>query len=582
MDRNRLILFIVISVVITVGFQYLLPGRPVHHAAITQAAPDAGTNTATQGSPNPSPLAPPGHQPAPVAPPANAPRVVIDAPRVKGSISLVGARLDDIQLRDYHDTVAKSSPLVRVLEPAADPQPSYIQFGWAAAPGVKVPDDTTIWTSGGGDLTQDHPVTLSWDNGAGLRFRIDLAVDANYMFHATQSVTNTGKDTVDLYPWQRARRDYVQPPASYGVLFEGVMGVADNHTHQLGYPAMRTDAEKAGGWAYEHSGGGGWSGFTDKYWLTALIPDQQTSDNARWFYAHDDGTDHYQVSYQTTAPEHLAPGGQASADSRLFVGAKEVHLLDRYEVQDHIPLLSYAVDWGRFFFLTKPFFYCIDWLYSITGNFGIAILIFTVIVKTLFFPLVARSYQSMGKMRLLAPKIQAARERHKDDPAKQQAAMMEVYKQEGISPLAQAGGCLPMLIQIPVFFSLYKVILVTIEMRHAPFFGWVHDLSATDPTNVFNLFGLIPFDPGVISPMLHLGLWPLILGVTMFLQQKLNPPPPDPVQARMFQFMPILFTFMMGRFPAGLVIYWTWNNLLTIVQQWTIQRRAKLSGPAKA
>ena len=294
-------------------------------------------------------------------------------------------------------------------------------------------------------------------------------------------------------------------------------------------------------------------------------------------YNNDDGRDHYQVSYQASAPQHVAPGADASFDSRLFVGAKEVHLLDRYETQLHIPLLSYAVDWGRFFFLTKPFFYAIDWFYSVTGNFGIAILIFTVLVKIAFYPLAAKSYQSMGKMRLLAPKIQAARERHKDDPAKQQAAMMEVYKQEGISPAAQAGGCLPMLIQIPVFFSLYKVILVTIEMRQAPFFGWIHDLSATDPTNVFNLFGLIPFNPELISPTLHLGIWPVLLGVTMFFQQKLNPPPPDPVQARMFQFMPIIFTFMMGRFPAGLVIYWTWNNLLTMAQQWYIQRNVTLT-----
>jgi YidC/Oxa1 family membrane protein insertase len=263
-------------------------------------------------------------------------------------------------------------------------------------------------------------------------------------------------------------------------------------------------------------------------------------------------------------------------NSRLFVGAKEVHLLDHYENQDNVPLLSYAVDWGWFFFITKPFFYAIDFLFSVTGNFGVAILIFTLFVKLVFYPLASKSYESMGKMRLLAPKVQAARERFKDDPAKQQQAMMEVYKQEGVNPAAQLGGCLPMLLQIPVFFSLYKVILVTIEMRHAPFFGWIRDLSATDPTNVFNLFGLIPIDPSALSPLLHLGIWPLILGVTMFIQQKLNPPPPDPVQARMFQFMPVIFTFMMGRFPAGLVIYWCWNNTLTIAQQWWIQKHTTL------
>jgi YidC/Oxa1 family membrane protein insertase len=577
MDRNRLILFIAISAAITFGFQLLMPGRPHVPAPVTQAA-------LTQPNPGSSPMSkvvtPPGHQPVPVAPPKDAPRLHIDAPRVAGSISLVGARLDDLELKDYHETVKKSSPLVRILEPAGDPSPSYVQFGWAASTGVKVPDDSTLWTSSGGDLTADHPVTLSWDNGAGLTFSIALSVDKNYMFEARQSVKNSGKDAVDLWPWQRVRRDYAPPAASYSVLFEGLLGVADARTHQMGWAAARSAADKNGGTAYDKDLTGGWAGFTDKYWLTAVIPAQAAAVKSLWFYNHDDGTDHYQVSYQTQAPQHVAPGANADFDSRAFVGAKEVHLLDRYEHRDHIPLLSYAVDWGMFYFLTRPFFYAIDWIYSVTGNFGIAILIFTVLVKTAFFPLAVKSYRSMGKMRLLAPKITEVRAKHKDDPAAQQKAMMEVYAAEGISPMAQAGGCLPMLIQIPVFFSLYKVILVTIEMRHAPFFGWIQDLSAVDPTNVFNLFGLLPFNPALISPTLHLGIWPCILGLTMYFQQKLNPPPPDPVQARMFQFMPLIFMFMLGRFPAGLVIYYAWNNTLTIVQQWYIQRGTKLGKAA--
>ena len=574
MDRNRLILFIAISALITFGFQYLMPGRPrvapvATHAAITQpAAPGASAPGHV--------LAPPGNQPTPVPPPANAPRVKIEAPRVQGSIDLIGARLDDLQLRDYRETVSKTSPLVRILEPANDPEPSYIQLGWAAGDGVKVPDDTTLWTSGGGELTQDHPVTLTWDNGQGQVFSIDYAVDKDYLFTAKQSVRNTGKTGIDVWPWQRVRRDYAPPAASYSVLFEGLIGVADARTHELGFPATKTAADKNGGTAYDHSGTGGWAGFTDKYWLTALVPDQAADVKSLWFFSHDDGQNHYQVSYQRSAPQHVAPGADASFDSRVFAGAKEVHLLDRYETQLHIPLLSYAVDWGWFYIITRPFFYAIDWIYGITGNFGVAILIFTVVVKTVFFPLAVKSYKSMGKMRLLGPKIAEVRARYKDDPARQQKEMMEVYKAEGISPAAQAGGCLPMLIQIPVFFSLYKVILVTIEMRHAPFFGWIQDLSAVDPTNVFNLFGLLPFDPAALSPTLHLGIWPCILGITMFLQQKLNPPPPDPVQARMFQFMPLIFMFMLGRFPAGLVIYYAWNNTLTIGQQWYIQRGAKL------
>ena len=583
MDRNRLILFIALSALITFGFQYLVPGR--------RPAPAATTAAVTQSQPpGSSPLsrvlAPAGHQPSPVASPtgptADAPRAKIDAPRVVGSISLIGARLDDLRLRDYRDTVSKTSPLVRILEPAGDPEPSYIQLGWAGGEGVRVPDDTTLWTSSGGDLTQDHPLNLTWDNGAGLVFSIVYSVDQNYLFTARQSVRNTGAVAVDVWPWQRVRRDYAPPAASYSVLFEGLIGVADGRTHELGYPGTKSAADKAAGTAYDHDGAGGWAGFTDKYWLTALIPDQSVSVKSLWFYGHDDGQNHYQVSYQTSAPEHVAPGGEAAFTDRLFAGAKEVHLLDRYEARDHIPLLSYAVDWGWFYFITRPFFYAIDWIYGLIGNFGVAILIFTVIVKTAFYPLAARSYKSMGKMRLLGPKIQEVRARHKDDPAAQQKAMMEVYKEEGISPAAQAGGCLPMLIQIPVFFSLYKVILVTIEMRHAPFFGWIQDLSAVDPTNVFNLFGLLPFNPALISPTLHLGIWPCILGVTMYLQQKLNPPPPDPVQARMFQFMPLIFMFMLGRFPAGLVIYYAWNNTLTIAQQWFIQRGATLDKKVRA
>jgi YidC/Oxa1 family membrane protein insertase len=573
MDRNRLILFIALSAAITLGFQWLMPGRPrvaphaeVSQAAVTQPAPGTLAHAVT----------PPGHQPVSVPPPRDTPRVKIAAPRVEGSISLVGARLDDLQLKDYRETVSKTSPLVRILEPAGDPTPSYLQLGWAAGDGVKVPDDSTLWTSGGGDLTPGHPVSLSWDNGAGLLFRIDLTVDDNYLFGAKQSVRNTGKTSVDVWPWQRVRRDYAPPAASYSVLFEGLIGVAEDRTHELGYPGAKSAAEKAAGTAYDKDAPGGWAGFTDKYWLTALVPDQAVAMKSLWFYNHDDGQDHYQVSYQTSAPLHVAPGAEADFASRMFAGAKDVHLLDRYETRDHIPLLSYAVDWGWFFFITRPFFYAIDWIYSVIGNFGVAILVFTVLVKTAFYPLAVKSYRSMGKMRLLGPKIQEVRTKYKDDPARQQKEMMAVYAAEGISPMAQAGGCAPMLIQIPVFFSLYKVILVTIEMRHAPFFGWIQDLSAVDPTNVFNLFGLLPFDPSVLSPTLHLGIWPCILGLTMYFQQKLNPPPPDPVQARMFQFMPLIFMFMLGRFPAGLVIYYAWNNTLTIAQQWFIQRGATL------
>jgi YidC/Oxa1 family membrane protein insertase len=573
MDQKRLPLFIAISVAILLVFQYLAPPKRQPHPAPDTPPATVTAPVAAEGH-GLAPAAPGPTQPAHAPPPANVPRVQIDAPRISGSISLLGARLDDLRLRDYHETVSRASPLVRILAPATDAQPSYVQFGWSGTEGVKVPDDDTVWTSSGGAVAPDHPVTLSWNNGAGLTFQIALSLDRNYLFTVRQSVHNAGTTPAQLWPWQRVRRDYQPQTAGYSVLFEGLLGVMDGALHTESYSATKSAAAKKDGVGYEHEGVGGWAGFTDKYWLTALVPDQAVPMKTSWNHWLDNGSDRYQVSYLAADPEKVAPGGTADFDSRVFAGAKEVQLLNHYESQEKIPLLSYAVDWGWLFFLTRPFFYAIDFIYSIVGNFGVAILIFTLGVKLLFYPIAARSYRQMGKMRLLAPKITQVRERYKDDPAKLQSEMMAVYKAENVSPVS---GCAPMLLQIPVFFALYKVIFVTIEMRHAPFFGWIQDLSATDPTNIFNLFGLLPFDPTVVSPFLHLGIWPLIMGGTMYISQKLNPPAPDPAQQRMLQFMPLIFMFTMGRFPAGLVIYWSWNNTLTFLQQWYIQRQAKLT-----
>ncbi len=365
------------------------------------------------------------------------------------------------------------------------------------------------------------------------------------------------------------------------MLFEGLLGVVDGTLQETTYAKTKTDGEKKGGVAYDASATGGWAGMTDKYWLTALVPDQAIASTVNFRHIEADG-DHYQVDYVTKDPQSIAVGATASLPSHLFAGAKVVRLLDHYETEFKIPSFDKAVDFGWFYFLTKPMFYALDFLNGLLGNFGLAILVFTVCVKALFFPLANYSYRSMSKMKLLGPKMTALRERFKDEPQRMQQEMMALYKVEKVNP---ASGCLPMVVQIPVFFSLYKDIFVTIEMRHAPFFGWIHDLSSVDPTNVFTLFGLIPFDPTTlpgIGGFLHLGAWPLIMGCTMFLQQKLNPPPPDPVQARLFQFMPIIFTFMLAKFPAGLVIYWSWNNLLSVAQQWVIMKRTHLSRPGLA
>jgi YidC/Oxa1 family membrane protein insertase len=579
MDQNRLFFAIAISVAILVGFQWLMP-RP-HPVPAEQAKP-AAADSAT-----PAPAAPVTAPPAAVtspaaaaaAPPREVPRAKIASARLEGSISLVGARLDDLVLRDYRETIDATSPLVRLLEPRGEPHPYFVQFGWTAPEGAHaaVPDDDTLW-SASGELTDGKPLTLSWNNGQGLRFEIVFAIDDHYMFTVQQRVQNSGGAPVALYPWSRIRREYTPVTLGYYILHEGMLGVLDGTLKELKYAAAKTDGEKNKGVAESFTGVGGWAGITDKYWLTALIPAQTSHETASFRYVAIPGGG-YQVDFLAQDPDIVAAGGEAGKSMRLFAGAKEVHLLDTYESADGIPSFDKAVDFGWFYFLTKPIFYALDWLNAHLHNFGLSIMVFTIFAKALFFPLANKSYRSMSKMKLLAPKMTVLREQYKDDSAKLQQQMMALYKAEKVNP---ASGCLPMVIQIPVFFSLYKVIFTTIEMRQAPFFGWIHDLSVIDPSNLFNLFWLLPFDPTTISPMLQLGAWPLIMGVTMFLQQKLNPPPPDPVQAKLFQFMPLIFTFMLARFPAGLVIYWSWNNLLTIGQQWLIMRQTRLAKPSLA
>jgi YidC/Oxa1 family membrane protein insertase len=573
MDQKRLMLAIALSLGILLVFQFaverFLPHPPpAPTSTLQQQADNAGTpQAALAGTPATAPTAPAG------------PRLVIDAPKISGSIGLTGAVFDDLVLKDYHETIAKDSPLVQLLARRGSAKPSYAQFGWTAVGDVKVPSDATVWTPSATTLTPQSPVTLSWDNGAGLTFQLVVAVDDNYMFTVRQQVINHSGAPVQLFPWSRVVRDYKPEEESSYILYDGPLGVFNNTLHQQSYNSIKSDGTHTpGGQAYSETSPGGWIGITDKYWLTALAPAQNTDLTGSMSYGTvtDGDGSAYQTSFITAAPLTIAPGATGSLQTHLFTGAKIVRLLDAYGRKYGIPSFDKSVDFGYLYFITKPIFFCLDWLNSLTGNFGLAIMIFTVGVKLLFFPLASYSYRSMGRMKLVQPKVQAIRERLKEDPAKQQQEIMALYKTEKINP---ASGCLPMLVQIPVFFSLYKVIFITIEMRQAPFFGWIHDLSAPDPTNLFNLFGLIPFDPTMISPLLHLGALPIIMGVTMYMQQRLNPAPPDPVQARMFQFMPIIFTFVLARSPAGLVLYWAWNNLLSVGQQWLIMRQAGTKRP---
>jgi YidC/Oxa1 family membrane protein insertase len=582
MDQKRLVLAIAISVAIMLAFQvFVTPWLPKQEPP---AQVTSGTPATPSGRPGEPIAARPAPEPVANRVPKNVPRVAINAKRLSGSISLLGARLDDVVLTDYRETIEPNSPNVRLLEPRSDDKPYYVQYGWTAPAGetVALPNDDTVWTATGGPLTSGGKVTLSWDNGQGLTFLIEFSVDDDYMFTVRQSVRNVSGRALNLLPWSRVRRDYKPETSGYYILHEGMLGFFDGSLKETTYDKAKSDGEKKIGVALEATTANGWAGITDKYWLVTLIPDQTVPMRVFFRHIEDKGTpnpDRYQVDFVTQDAAATATGGEAALNSHLFVGAKVVRLLDRYEAQLNLPHFDKAVDFGYFYFLTKPIFFAIDFFYGLLGNFGLAIMVFTVIVKGLFFPLADYSYRSMSKMKLLAPKMAELRERYKDEPQKLQPEMMALYKAEKVNP---ASGCLPIVIQIPVFFSLYKVIFVTIEMRQAPFFGWIKDLSQVDPTNVFNLFGLIPFDPAVLTPYLHMGAWPLLMGITMFLQQKLNPPPPDPIQAKMFQFMPILFTFMMAGFPAGLIIYWSWNNLLSIGQQWLMMRRTRLARPSLA
>jgi len=571
MDQKRLMLAIALSLGIMLVFQfafqkYLPHPAPAPQTVQSAAQPDdAGNGAATPGA-------------GPVAAIAG-PTLAVDAPKMSGSITLTGAVFDNVVLKDYHDTVAPDSPLVQVMGKIGSKQPSYAQFGWTAEGNIPVPNDSTVWSASAPTLTPDTPVTLSWNNGQGVIFQLNLAVDDHYMFTVNQSVINNTGAPIKLFPWSRVVRDYQPVEQSSYVLFDGPLGVFNNTLKQVSYKTIKSDGSQApGGQAFTETSPGGWIGITDKYWLTALAPEQSANLIGTMTYGTvtDGDGSAYQTAFITADPLSIAPGATGSFQTHLFTGAKVVKILDMYQSEYGIPNFYKSVDFGHLYIITKPIFFALDYLNSLLGNFGLAIMVFTVGVKLVFFPLASYSYRSMGKMKRVQPKIAALRAQYKDDNTKLQQETMALYKAEKINP---ASGCLPMVVQIPVFFALYKVIFITIEMRQAPFYGWIKDLSAPDPTNIFNLFGAIPFDPTVISPLLHVGALPLIMGATMFLQQRLNPAPPDPVQARMFQFMPIIFTFMLARSPAGLVLYWAWNNLLSVGQQWLIMRQTRTPQP---
>jgi len=593
-QQKNLLIAVALSALVLLGWQLFfvspkIKDEQARQQQQTQQTPASQTPGAPSDVvPGKSPTVTPGGLPSGISGPveltreaalALSPRIAIETSSIKGSIALKGGRIDDVKLAQYRETTDPQSPLVVLLSPSGSPAPYYAEFGWIAGTGsgIKLPDVTTEWKQvGTGSLTDTSPVTLEWDNGQGLVFTRKISIDPRYMFLIEDSVTNKGSAPVALDHRSVISRHGTPKIEGFYILHEGPIGVAG----EQGLQEIKYSAALKGLNDGEHltksfeKAAGGWFGITDKYWATALVPDQKIPVDVyvTGFAKQGAQKERFQIDYIKRGLT-VAPGQQVSAESRLFAGAKKVSVVEQYASGLNIKQFDLLIDWGWFYFITKPLFHVIDWLahlfagMGLKGNFGLAILVTTVLVKALFFPLANKSYESMAKMKKLQPEMEKLRERYKDDKMKQQQELMELYKAQKINPMA---GCLPMLLQVPVFFALYKVLFVTIDMRHAPFYGWIKDLSAPDPTSLFNLFGLLPFDA---PHFLHVGLWPIIMGFTMWAQMQLNPQQPDPMQQQIFNWMPVVFTFMLASFPVGLVIYWAWNNVLSLTQQYYISKK---------
>ena len=582
-EQRNLILAIVLSVTIIIAFQYFYEMPRIMEEQQRQAA-QSEQQAIQDPSPIPSPgqsttgtvtPAAPGSVPTELAQPASREqvlgtdqRIAISNNRITGSFALQGARLDDIVLSDYRVSLEPDSENVTLFNPSGSPNAYFAEFGWAPESNeTAVPNQDTVWKADRDELRPDQPVTLSWENGQGLIFERRLEIDDNYLITVTQRVRNQGSQAVTLFPYGLVRRWGTPEISGFFILHEGPMGVFSEILTEVDYDDLYDgDKDAQGQTEIKHETANGWIGISDKYWLAALIPDQEAGFDAKFLHYLKQGEDRYQTDYLRPAVS-VPVGGSIEVTDHLFAGAKELDKLDAYEELLDIPLFDRAIDFGWFHWLTKPIFYFLHFAYGWVGNYGIAILVLTLLVKLVFFPLANKSYRSMSAMKKLQPEMTRIREQAGDDKMRMQKEMMELYKKEKVNPMS---GCLPILVQIPVFFALYKVLFVSIDMRHAPFYGWIKDLSAPDPTSLFNLFGLLPFDP---PTFLMIGVWPLLMGITMFLQTRLNPQPADPVQAKVMLFLPLIFIFLFATFAAGLVIYWTWNNVLSIAQQWVIMRR---------
>ena len=578
-DKRNLIIAIGAIFVVLVGWQFLMPALfpPDERPRRVAEQPAPGT-----APPSLDQVVPDVDDPAQVElrqASIDSPRITIESPRLSGSIARLGGRIDSITLLDYREEADEESPNIVLLQPRDAVRPYFADFGWITAnQGIALPQPDTLWDADKLTLAPGRPVTLRWDNGAGLKFTRKIDIDTNFVFTVTQSVLNTTGAPIALTPYSRIARfsDATESILPFKPLFifqDGALGVFGEDYHDADYDDMR-DAYDAkvenprGAADYRYEATGGWMGLTDKYWLVALIPDQQVPFRASFEYVPVDGgtEDSFQTIYEAE-PLTVSPGQAVTLTSHLFTGAKEISLLDNYEESLGADRLDLSVDFGPAWFLSKPMFYVIDFFNRVTGNFGVAILLLTICVRVLLFPLANKAYASMSRMRKLQPEMIRLRERFKDDKQRMNSELMKLYREQKANPVA---GCLPLLAQIPVFFALYYMLFVTIEMRHAPFFGWIHDLSAPDPMTFITGFGLLEWP---VPEFLLVGIWPIIFGATMWLQMKLNPQPMEPIQQKILMALPIIFLFLFARFPAGLVVYWTWNNVLSIGQQWLIMRR---------
>ena len=488
-------------------------------------------------------------------------RVKIETNSIVGSINLKGLRIDDIVLKKYNETQEEFSEKIRVLQPIDTYDGYEVTFGWIKNQDAnfETPNAESIWkvSNSNATLTSNNEVEFEWSNTTGRTFITTIGLDEDYLFDITQEVKNNSNEEIIINNASKVTRKQAPSLSGMFILHEGLLGVLQEKLELIDYDDLKDDEE-----TLNFESDNGWVGITDKYWLAALIPDQNKSFKA--IYTYDNG---YIAYYRSLNATKVAAGSDHIVESQIFIGAKEAKLIDRYQEDYGIYNFDLAIDWGWFYFLTKPLFNVIYFFSELSGNFGLAIIILTVITRIVFFPLANWSFISMAKMKMLQPEMTRIKELHKDDRAQQQQALMALYKKEKVNPIS---GCLPILIQIPFFFAIYKMLFVSIEMRHAPFYGWIQDLAAKDPTTIFNLFGLIPWDP---PSFMIIGIWPVLMGLTMYIQQKLNPAPPDPIQARIFMFFPLFITILLAQFAAGLVIYWTTNNVLSIIQQWIINKR---------